>query len=92
VTKDEAKVTDCPQCDHLHHRVQELERKLERLEHRLHRLRRRLAWARQVCLWWLQQARAVLSTPGGVPRGIWAFCRGVEQVATSLLFILVEGE
>jgi hypothetical protein len=91
-TKAGTGTSDCSRCDHLHARVHELEEEVEQLRHRLHWLHRRLEWARQVCLWWLRQARTVLSTPGGVPRGIWAFCRGVEQVATSLLFILVEGE
>jgi len=85
-------MSDCAHCDHLQRQVRELEKRVARLERRVHRLRRRLEWARQVCLWWLQQARKVLSSRSGVPRGIWAFCRGVEQVATSLLFILVSDE
>ena len=79
---------DCSQCEALQAQLASAQREIERLHKVIRRLRRIMARLRQVCQWWLARARHVLSRQSGVPRGSWAFWRGVERVASNLLALL----
>jgi len=77
----------CQACRTYRAELERHQRKIDRLEKQLRQLRQAI---KQVCNWYIQSAQLVLSQRSGVPRGRWAFWRGVYQVAVRVLALLNE--
>ena len=75
----------CQACRTYRAELERYQRKIERLEKQLRQLRQAIEKA---CNWYIQNAQLVLSQRSGVPRGRWAFWRGVYQVGVHVLALL----
>lgn len=69
--------------------VAELEAEIEQLREEVQRLKQAIEQARQACLTVIAQTEEILSQPSGVKRGNWAYHRGQNWAAKTILAYLM---
>ncbi|MBN1139928.1 MAG: hypothetical protein JXM73_25380 [Anaerolineae bacterium] len=76
-------MNECARCTQARELV-EAQRRVRQLERRVEKLKRIRDRALQMCLMLIASADQVLGRKSGVPRGTWAYAKGVKHAAAAI--------